>query len=74
MQTPENVMTNEERFIEIEIKLTQQEDTVESLNQIIYRQQKKIDQLEFLVAELARRVSNMPDFIQNSANEKPPHY
>jgi len=67
-------MTNEERFIEIEIKLTQQEDTVESLNQIIYRQQKKIDQLEVLVAELARRVSNMPDFIQNSTNEKPPHY
>ncbi len=67
-------MTNEERFIELEIKLTQQEDTVESLNQVIYRQQRQIDQLEAMVAELARRVVNMPDSFHNSTSEKPPHY
>lgn len=67
-------MTNEERFIELEIKLTQQEDTVESLNQVIYRQQRQIDQLEAMVAELARRIVSMPDSFQNAASEKPPHY
>jgi len=68
-------MTNEERFIELEIKLTHQEDLVDSLNQLVYEQQKKIDRLEALVAETARRLVAISDTIQHSsAVEKPPHY
>lgn len=67
-------MTSEERFIELEIKLSQQEDLLDTLNQTIFRQQQKIDRLEAVTAELARRIVNMPDVIQRTTTEKPPHY
>lgn len=66
----------EDRLIEIEIKLSRQEDLVETLNQMVYRQQKKIDELETLCAALARRVVALQSggTDSNTANEKPPHY
>jgi SlyX protein len=67
---------NEERIIEIEIKIARQEDLVESLNQMVYQQQKKIDELQALCAALARRTSDMSgsDNERQPADEKPPHY
>lgn len=69
-------MTNEERLIEIEIKLTRQEDLVDTLNQLVYRQQTKIDELETLCAALAKRIKELEAATAEnmSANEKPPHY
>ena len=66
----------EDRLMEIEIKLARQEDTVEALNQMVYRQQKKIDELEALCSAMARRIRDMQGTAaeQNIANEKPPHY
>ena len=65
----------EDRLMEIEIKLARQEDTVEALNQMVYRQQKKIDELEALCSALARRIRDMQGTAaeQNIANEKPPN-
>lgn len=66
----------EERLIDIEIKLARQEDLVDTLNQTIYRQQQKIDELEALCTALARRMQEL----QQAANERgpvheiPPHY
>lgn len=67
---------NEERIVEIEIKVARQEDLVESLNQMVYQQQKKIDELEALCSALARRIKDMSstDSERQPANEKPPHY
>ena len=42
----------ENRFVDIEIKLAQQEDLVESLNQMVYQQGKRIDQLEAMLHKL----------------------
>lgn len=71
-------MNPEDRMIEIEIKLTRQEDLLETLNTQVYRQQQKIDQLETLCAALARLikepVSDQDGSGTNSANERPPHY
>ncbi|WP_330987163.1 SlyX family protein [Herbaspirillum lusitanum] len=47
-------MIDEERLVDIELKLTHQEDTVDALNKIVYEQQKKIDELEKLLTALAR--------------------
>ena len=67
---------NEERMIEIEIKLTRQEDLVDELNTIVYRQQQRLDQLAEVIAALARRMADAG--IQGNEvlplNEKPPHY
>jgi SlyX protein len=69
-------MTNEERLVDIEIKLARQEDLVETLNQMVYRQQQKIDQLESLCSALARHLKEIRQAATEagSANEKPPHY
>jgi SlyX protein len=69
-------MTTEERLIEIEIKVSRQEDLVDTLNKMVYQQQKKIDELEALCSALARRVKELSsvDNETTSTNEKPPHY
>lgn len=69
-------MTTEDRLVDIEIKIARQEDTLDALNQLVYQQQKKIDELEALCSALARHIKDMRDASadQLPANEKPPHY
>ncbi|OIP11531.1 MAG: SlyX protein [Betaproteobacteria bacterium CG2_30_59_46] len=66
----------EDRLIEIEIKLTHQEDAVEELNQVVCQQQKKIDHLEAICEALIRHVKELSDGAaeQRATNETPPHY
>jgi len=66
---------NEERFIDIESKVTHQEFLLEKLNQIVYQQQQKIDQLEETLAKLGKRIQEGGNTHSiGPANEKPPHY
>ena len=69
-------MMNEERIVDIEIKVARQEDLVDTLNQMVYQQQKKLDELEALCTALARRLMDVTSGgnEQNAGNEKPPHY
>ncbi|MFC5551929.1 SlyX family protein [Massilia aerilata] len=67
-------MSDEDRFIDIEIKVAHQENLVESLNQTIYEQGRRIDQLEAMVAKLAGHIRILRDAGQGPVNEKPPHY
>jgi len=67
-------VSNEDRFIDIEIKLAHQEDLVESLNQMVYQQSRRIDQLEAMVSQLAEHIRNNAQSGPNPVNEKPPHY
>ncbi len=66
----------EDRIVQIEIKVARQEDMVETLNQTVYRQQKKIDELSALCTALARRIKEMANGDSGSGplNERPPHY
>ena len=67
-------MNQEDRFINLEIKLAQQEDLVDELNKTIYRQERRIDQLEAMVAKMADYVRTLRDAGQAPLNEPPPHY
>jgi SlyX protein len=67
-------VSNEDRFVDIEIKLAHQEDLVESLNQMVYQQGRRIDQLEAMVSQLAEHIRNNAQSGPNPANDKPPHY
>jgi SlyX protein len=69
-------VSTEDRFIDIEIKLAHQEDLVESLNQLVYAQQKRMDQLEAMCAALARHIRDnaAPGQGPSLDNERPPHY
>jgi len=67
-------VSQEDRFVDIEIKLAHQEDLVESLNDIVYQQSKRIDQLEALVNKMAEHIRNSQQAGQGPVNERPPHY
>ena len=67
-------MTTEDRIIELEIKLAQQEDLVESLNSTVYQQGRRIDQLQAMLEKLAEHVRTHVESRQIPLNERPPHY
>ena len=66
----------EERLINIETKISFQEDLIEELNKTVYQQQQKLDRLEAVCASLARHIQSMtePRNEDMPANERPPHY
>lgn len=70
-------MSYEHRLIEIEIKLSHHDNTLDSLNNTIYQQQLQIDKLEKLCAALAQQLreqTQQQGGSQYAQHEKPPHY
>ncbi|WP_034348654.1 SlyX family protein [Noviherbaspirillum massiliense] len=69
-------MINEDRIVDIEIKIAAQEDMLETLNRTVYQQQKKIDELETLCSAMARHIKDLQEGASEAgtALEKPPHY
>ena len=65
---------NEDRFVDIELKLVHQEDLVESLNAVVYQQSRRIDQLSAMLAQLADHIRDNAQSGPNLVSEKPPHY
>lgn len=66
-------MNVEQRLIDIELKLTSQEDLTQTLSRQVYEQQKQIADLRALCAVLVRRLDES-DGADPYAAEKPPHY
>lgn len=66
----------EERIIELETKLSYQEDLLQELNSHVITQQAQIDKLNQLCGLLKEQVnevmSSLPD--ASSGDEVPPHY
>ncbi len=67
---------DEERLMDIEIKLTRAEDMLDALNKVVYEQQKKIERLEALYTAMMRRMPDASgdDQRQEVLHERPPHY
>lgn len=67
----------EERLVNIEAKITFQEDLIEELNKTVYQQQLKIERLEAICEALARELRGLAEAGSEgrpTANERPPHY
>ena len=66
----------EERLVNIEAKITFQEDLIEELNKTVYQQQQKLNRLEAFCESLARRIQSLAEAGKEEmpANERPPHY
>jgi SlyX protein len=66
----------EERLVNIEAKITFQEDMIEELNKTVYQQQQKLERLEAICKSLARQVQSQAEAGNEvmPANERPPHY
>ena len=66
---------DEERFTELEIKLSYQDDLLQTLNTIVSEQQQQIYKLEQTCKLLAGRLKNMVNTEGVSQDiEIPPHY
>lgn len=73
-----NTSENDQRIDELEIKLQFQEDTIDSLNAALIRQQKDMlliqEQLSLLVKQLETYRQQQSENETLHDNEKPPHY
>ena len=68
---------NDERLMDIEIKIAFQEKTIKDLNQVVYEQQQEIERLRVICELVLKRTRAFSDFIPGSdgpADDKPPHY
>ena len=63
-----------ERIDALEMRLTYQDVTIETLNQTITAQGVEIDRLTRQVAELKERLQEAESNAPGPANEPPPHY
>ena len=67
---------SEERLIELETRLAYQDDALTVLNEVVTRQDRRIQQLEETCRLLIERLRNNGDpvFVGTPADEVPPHY
>ncbi len=65
---------SKEKFIDFETRLAFIEDTVNSLNKIVYQQQQKIDRLNVRFDSVSKNLSQLQESVTNHVDEKPPHY
>ncbi|WP_374088364.1 SlyX family protein [Methylomicrobium lacus] len=68
---------NEERIIELEIKVAYQDDLLQALNQIVSQQQQQIDRLEAAYRQLNDKMQNLLTEARSpgeTVHEIPPHY
>jgi SlyX protein len=63
-----------ERIDALEMRLTFQDETIETLNQTITEQWKQIDALTRQLAELKDRLQDAESNTAGPVNERPPHY
>lgn len=66
----------EERLVDIETKVSYQEDLLQELNKALYEQQKRIAHLEAVCESLIGHVRELTDAAAAAgpASERPPHY
>jgi SlyX protein len=65
----------DKRITELEVKLAFAEDLLDSLNNTVYRQQERIEQLERVVRDLRQLIlQSIPTEQRSLRDEIPPHY
>ncbi|MGV8917927.1 MAG: SlyX family protein [Pseudomonas sp.] len=68
-------MNLEERINDLESRLAFQDDTIQSLNDVLVNQQRVVDRLQLQIAALLKRQEEMGGQYETSEEEAPPpHY
>lgn len=65
----------EQRFTELETRITFQDDTIQALNEVVTQQQQQIEQLKLQIAALKEKIESPSQSLMVEQDEKPPpHY
>ncbi len=64
----------EDRIIELEIRFTEQQATLQELSEVLVAQQKELDALRAKVGWLEKRVQAEPGLVDAGERDRPPHY
>ena len=64
----------EKRLADLEVEITHQNETIDTLNETIINQWKEIDRLSRQVRLLAEQLLSIEDDAQSHKVTKPPHY
>ncbi|MBW5291282.1 MAG: hypothetical protein Rsou_1388 [Candidatus Ruthia sp. Asou_11_S2] len=67
----------DKKIIELEEKLAHFEHTIEALNNVVFRQTQKIDELEEILKHLSMKIRQSNDTQEShhiTTNNQPPHY
>ncbi|MFG3692735.1 SlyX family protein [Stutzerimonas stutzeri] len=68
-------MELEQRIIDLEARLAFQDDTIQTLNDVLVAQQRTVERLQAQLALLARRQEDMQSRMDGEGGEAPPpHY
>lgn len=68
-------MDKEARIVDLEIKISYQDELVNDLNKVVCQQQKQIDALQETCGYLMERVKRLLASAEGEpSNDKPPHY
>ncbi len=76
-QVIEDQVASLEKLVEsLQVKVAYQDDTIETLNQTIIRQQKSIQDINYNLEKLVEKIKAMPESDSPGSNdiELPPHY
>jgi len=66
-----------EKLTELEEKFSFLDHTIEELNNVVFRQMQKIDELEVMIKHLSEKIDQIKDNSESGAqitNDRPPHY
>jgi uncharacterized coiled-coil protein SlyX len=66
-----------EKLTELEEKFSFLDHTIEELNNVVFRQMQKIDELEEMIKHLSEKIDQIKDNSESGAqitNDRPPHY
>ncbi|WP_315721426.1 MULTISPECIES: SlyX family protein [unclassified Bradyrhizobium] len=73
-EQPQSSQELSERIDALEMRLTFQDDTIETLNQTITAQWREIDALKRQIALLVERLAEAQSTVEGPRHEPPPHY
>lgn len=75
-QQEQKVNDLQEQVESLQIKIAYQEDTIESLNNTVIKQQDMLDKHARLLEKMLEKLSSMKndDIPTNEVDERPPHY
>ena len=66
----------EDRIIELEVRVLYQDDVIQSLNEIVTRQQLELAQIRLEMYQLKQQVQDMAPSLMSAVGKEPPppHY